>query len=83
MQVIVGTTAQSITGLDRAGRVIQNLGPGDLYVDTDAEATTTGGLKIAVGEAISLGAGSSETIISLVASAADTDVRVVRMGEKI
>lgn len=81
MKYLVGTAPVSIPLGGRGRPIIQNLGPGILYLDTDAAATTTDGLELQVGDSFEFyTAGSMETGISVVSTMANTDVRVVTMG---
>lgn len=60
--------------------MIQNLGPGNVYFDSDPGVTTTTGLKIVPDTAFEFSSASAlEEGISLVSDTADTDVRVVWM----
>jgi hypothetical protein len=80
MKLLVGTTPVRIPG-DRARPVIQNLGPGTVYVDTDGDVSADDGLMLlpnAVYEFPTPSANSKG--IWVVADQAGTDVRVVRMG---
>lgn len=82
MQQDVGTIPMDITAfIGRVRPVIQNLGPGDLYVDTDTEASIEGSIKIAVGVIWEFQAAIGEgDTLSLVATQEDTDVRLMGMG---
>lgn len=78
--MILGATPQQIPG-NRSRPVIQNLGPGTVYLDTDGAVDETSGLQIAVGQAYEFpGAGGNSVGIFLMADAEDTDVRVVGVG---
>lgn len=82
MLYLVGIEPLALGPFGRARPIIQNIGPGDVYLDTDQEASTSSGLRIKPGEALSFsGPAATETGIWLVASEANTDVRVVLMGE--
>lgn len=79
MRILVGTTAVQIP-VDRSRPVIQNLGPGDLYLDTDGDVDANSGLKLiptAVYEFPVAGAGMN---VWVVATQASTDVRVIEIG---
>lgn len=79
-QMILGTTAQSLSG-GRGRPIIQNLGPGLVYFNTDAECTPTNGIQIEVGGSFEFVTQiGDETIVSLIADTAGTDVRVITMG---
>lgn len=80
MQLLVGTNAVAVPSKGRGRPVIQNLGPGNVYFDSDPGVTTTTGLKIAPEAAYEFSSASAlEKGISLIADAANTDVRVVWM----
>lgn len=80
MQIILGTTAQRIPG-DRSRPLIQNLGPGNVYVDTDGEVTAEEGFKLVPNATYEFPTpGGNSTGIWIIADAADTDVRVVGLG---
>lgn len=61
--------------LPYANSLIQNLGPGVLYVDTNGAATEDNGVKVDVGQAISL---TGTTGASGFALGADCDVRIAQ-----
>lgn len=80
MQLNVGTTPVQIPG-NRTRPVIQNLGPGNVYVDTDGEVTSADGLKLVPNSIYEFPtSGGNSDGIWLVADQAGTDVRVVVMG---
>lgn len=80
---MLGTTPQKMPGVaDRSRPVIQNLGPGNVYLDTDGDVDALSGFRIAAGgvyEFPTSGASSPRGIF-MVADAANTDVRIVGMG---
>lgn len=82
MQITVGTAATRLVIPGSNAPVIQNLGPGNLYVDHDSTVTTATGLKLAVGDVYEfprdLNQGTGECW--LVADAANTDVRYLVVG---
>ena len=81
MQIIVGTTVQTVSAQGRGRPFIQNLGPGTVYFDSEPTVSATSGAKLAPDSAYEfIGAASEETGISLIADAAGTDVRIVWMG---
>lgn len=82
MQLILGTTAQSVPTEGRARPVIQNLGPGKVYLDTNNGVTTSGGLQLPVGAIYEfhVGAGFNAGGVWLVSDAANTDVRIIGIG---
>lgn len=80
MQIILGTTPHAIGDADRTRLLIQNLGPGIVYFNTEEEVTTTNGFQIAVNGAYEFPTPSALDTVSIVASAPDTDVRVLRIG---
>lgn len=82
MKITVGTSAVSL-GLDSSSTpVIQNLGPGNVYIDSTDQVTTSTGLKLGVGDVYEflrdLNQAGGE--IFLVADAGNTDVRYVVVG---
>lgn len=86
MKQLVGTTAVAVdlsdyTDVGKAGQtvMIQNLGPGNVYLDAVDSVATDTGIKIGIGGGweISNWTGGS---IYLVADLASTDVRVVAVG---
>jgi hypothetical protein len=79
MQVTVGTTAVEVPIKVSATPVIQNLGPGVLYLDTDETVTTATGLKIDVGSAYEFPRDVDRSVF-MVASVASTDVRIMVVG---
>lgn len=79
MQILLGTTAQNIRG-DRSLPVIQNLGPGTVYLDTDGDVDATSGLKIDPGAVYEFPISGGNMGIWIVASEANTDVRVIELG---
>lgn len=81
MQILLGTTPEQIKG-DSSRPVIQNLGPGIVYLDTDPEVTVDSGIKLAVGTVYEFPTAGSLSIegIFIVADTADTDVRVMDAG---
>lgn len=82
MKVMVGLTATSVDKGGRGRPLIQNLGPGTVYLDTDQDATVSDGLQLSVGDVYEFpGGGSSETVISLISTIDATDVRIIRMAE--
>lgn len=77
MKVIVGTTPHALVEVTRNQTpVIQNLGPGDLYLDFSSTVAVGNGLKVVPD-------GSYEFLhdlpgrLYLVASQASTDVRIL------
>jgi len=82
MNLTVGTTAVSL-GLDsQSTPVIQNLGPGVVYMDNTEDVTTATGLRLAVGDTYEffrdLNQAGGE--IFLVSDTAGTDVRIMVVG---
>lgn len=62
-----------------ANGIVQNLGPGVLYVDTGSVDEGTG-VRVEVGQAISL---TSNTQLHGIASGSDCDVRVIQLASGI
>lgn len=80
MKLIVGTTPVVIPG-NRSRPVIQNLGPGTIYVDTDGDVSASDGLKLVPNAVYEFpAAGGNSAGIYIVSDTADTDVRVVGVG---
>lgn len=82
MQIIVGTTALRLD-LDSASTpVVQNLGPGALYMDNDPNVTVSTGLKLNVGDVYEFLRDLNQAggDMWLVADAANTDVRILVVG---
>lgn len=81
-KLTVGTSAVNVTGVSGRGRpIIQNLGPGDIFFDSEPGVTADTGVMLPVGAAYEFsGTISSETGLSVIATEADTDVRVIVMG---
>jgi hypothetical protein len=79
----VGVTPVKLPLAGTATPVIQNLGAGIVYFDTDPEVSTSTGLKLAVNALyefprdLNLGEGGA---VYLVSSEAGTDVRYVVVG---
>lgn len=79
MNISVGVTASAIPVRQGDRPVIQNLGPGDLYIDTDPNVTTGNGVKIVVDGSYEFSEDPRKTVYA-VASLAATDVRVMVVG---
>ncbi len=80
MRILLGTTPQQIKGT-RSRPLIQNLGPGNVYVDTDGDVDAASGFKMVPNSVYEFPtSGASSVGIWVVADAANTDVRVVGMG---
>lgn len=84
MKVTVGTSAVLIPTNedDDAGQpgqvvVLQNLGPGDVYVDGANDVDTDSGLKVPSGAVYEFPRTQNEFAYWMVASEAATDVRVL------
>lgn len=79
--IVVGTAAVAVPYAGDNILVIQNLGPGALYVDAAATVTSTTGLKLAVNAVYEfprqLNKGSGE--VWVIADAASTDVRILEV----
>lgn len=76
MQVIVGTTPVELPEYGRGLPVIQNLGPGILYLEESNQVTTANGLRIAVGDTYEYPLPATDPIW-LVSDTAGTDARVL------
>lgn len=80
MQIILGATPVQIPG-NRSRPVIQNLGPGAVYLDTDGDVDETSGLMIPVHAVYEFpDDGGNNTGIFIMADTEGTDVRVVGMS---
>lgn len=85
--MLVGTspelvdTATEYPDLGVSGQVVvmQNLGPGDIYVDFKDDVSVTSGVKIAASGAYEFPRGASQGLY-VVASANETDVRIMAVG---
>lgn len=78
--MILGTSKQQITASGRNRLVIQNLGPGNVFLGTEGDVSPTIGLKIAVNAVYEFPTTSADDDVWVVADAANTDVRVLRVG---
>lgn len=79
----IGTGASSLsTGVFGRGRIVfQNLGPGVIYFDADAVATTTTGLQLPVGAVYEFPVDTAaEVSLSFISTQASTDLRYVNIG---
>lgn len=80
-KLTVGTVAVQLPSYGPATPIIQNLGPGKVYLGDSDAVTAADGLQLEVNGKITLSTGSSSAgPIWLIADAADTDVRVVTLG---
>lgn len=80
MQILVGTTAVPVAAGGRQRPVIQNLGPGNVYLDTQGSVTPSSGLKIPVGFTYEFPTSGSLDSIFIIADQASTDVRIIAIG---
>jgi hypothetical protein len=80
VQLIVGTTAVKIPSGGRARPIIQNLGPGNIFFDTEGSVTPEGGLKLVPEAIYEFPTMGTLDDIWIVASEANTEVRVVAVG---
>lgn len=84
MKTTLGTTPIQLPGVGKGRPVIQNLGPGNVYLGTaQAEADPDEGFKIVPGGGyeFSSAAGFEAGGVWVVADAANTDVRVISIGD--
>lgn len=80
-QLLVGTVAQAITAVGRGRLIVQNLGPGNLYLDVDVTATAATSIKVPSGSMYEFPTDAgSEASYSVIADAASTDVRYMIVG---
>lgn len=79
--VILGTTAFGGTGgaVGVSRPIIQNLGPGDLYLDFSSAVAIGSGVKLIPNERLEFG-GRLAQALYVVASQAATDVRFIDAG---
>lgn len=83
MKITVGTTPVSLAVDATSTPVIQNLGPGVLYLDNNAALTAATGLQLAVGDSFEFPGDltyAGSVGIYMLASVAGTDVRVLVVG---
>lgn len=83
MKQVVGITVVNLD-LPRSARpVIQNLGPGVLYLDSDPDVTVNSGLQLPVGAVYEflMPLAGSDAGLSLISSLANTDVRILLNGD--
>lgn len=73
MRRFVGQTAETLPS-NRSRPIIQNLGPGVIYIDSDEDVTTETGFEIPVGAAYE--APLSGTQIWMISTHNNTDVRI-------
>ena len=82
MNLTVGVTPVALPEGNEATPVIQNLGPGIVYFDSDATVTVATGIRLGVGSAYEfprdLGLGGGK--LYLVSTLAATDVRYLAVG---
>ena len=79
MNISVGVAPAAIPIRQGDRPVIQNLGPGDLYIDTEPDVTTASGIKIVVDGSYEFPMDPLKTVYA-VASVDATDVRVMVVG---
>lgn len=82
MQQSVGVAAVQLAGVSGKQRpVIQNLGPGTLYLGEDNTVSTGNGLQLPVGAVFEYASAiANDTAVWAVSSLAATDVRVLALG---
>lgn len=80
----VGTSAVQVNPEAVAIPVIQNLGPGIVYIGRTSGVTTSNGMQIPVGAVyewpVAIGAGGSSPDVYAIADTAGTNVRVLSAG---
>ncbi len=82
MKITVGTTPVKLPYAGRVTPMIQNLGPGNVYFDSDQNVSSATGVMLNPGAVyesprdISIGGGT----VYLVADTAGCDVRTLRVG---
>lgn len=79
MKLVVGTTPIPLLSRVGEGRpLVQNLGPGKAYLDTDADVSVETGFELAVGAAFEFAEDSNITpSVHVVADTAGTELRIV------
>lgn len=81
MNITVGTSAIQISAVGRQKPILQNLGPGDLYLGENDEVTADNGLKLGAGAVFEFSSAiSMDDGLWVIASEADTDVRYMLLG---
>lgn len=80
MKILVGAAPVALPSSGRTRWLVQNLGPGKVYFDTEEPASTGTGIEIGVGAVYEFPTSSADDDITLVASAEGTEVRAVRVG---
>lgn len=78
-KVTVDTTVSRLPVAIGETPVIQNLGPGVLYLDTSSSVSVTTGLRVPVDGAYEWPRDVATSVYA-VASAAGTDVRILKVG---
>ena len=79
MRILVGTQSVKVR-TDRSRPVIQNLGPGNVYLDTDGDVDEDSGLKLVPNAVYEFPTVGSYSNVWIVSDQADTDVRVIEVG---
>lgn len=79
MKLVVGTTPTPLLSKIGEGRpLVQNLGPGKVYLDTDEDVSTETGFELAVGAAFEFAEDSNITAaVYVVSDSANTELRIV------
>jgi hypothetical protein len=79
MHIAAGLAATVIPAAQEAVLLVQNLGPGNLFVDRDPAVTAATGLKLTVGQTAEFlrSAGNGGGEVWVIADQAATDVRVL------
>lgn len=81
MRVIVNTTPAVMPGPQTRSRpVIQNLGPGTVYIDTDENVSTATGFQLSPGTVYEFPVSGAYSKLYAVADEDNTEVRLVRIG---
>lgn len=82
MKVIVGTSPKQLPIRGNHAVIIQNLGPGALYLEHHDKVTVDDGIRLLSGEAyeFSRDIASAGGALFAVADAEDTDVRTMVVG---
>jgi hypothetical protein len=80
MRMIVGTTPQKVVSSGRARPVIQNRGPGTIYIDTQGTVSPDTGLELMPQMIMEFATSGSLDDIYVVSTQAATDVRVIEIG---
>ena len=80
MRILLSTTSVQVPSAGRSRLILQNLGPGTVYFDTDGDVDTVSGIELAVGDIFEFETSSGDDNVWVVATLPSTDLRVVEVG---